>query len=632
MSTPRKSSKPAAGQVDGTQQTEPLVADAATEQTATTVELPEDLTTLDETQLGELHQAAQAEFDSLYEGETAPDVEGLARANELVGIIEDLRAESGRRDEEREQAAAQMAELRHRVHGDDTADTTEVTDESDGGEVSEVVEGEVVDAEPALVADARQGGARTTDRSLVQRGKRTLNGQLRKMAADPGARQLRSGPAFDTSQRKPTVSLQQAAQYAPDPRVPAAVPDGQPLVAAADLESFRVGDALPTAVDIAQAMHDRVRNATLTRGAATRHKVAGLERKHQFSIGDKLDAHEINQVLRAATDQEVLIAAGGWCAPPTTSYDFYNIVCTDGILDLPTVGVPRGSIQFPISPSFNDVMGLDDNPWTWTNADDIDALTNPDTRKPCQRTPCPETDEETLACDGICLTVGNLVDFAWPELVANHVRLLMAAHAHYMNTRRIQALAFGSVAVTPTSLGAGAVAPILSALDLQAWDMRERFRMCSEDILEVVLPRWVIGLIAADISLRQGLSPQDAFVVGLTQFANWLDSRNLRAQFVSDWQIGAAGQLGGATPATQWPTTVQALLYPAGTWVLGEGLRLSLGVIRDSVLNASNDHTAAWMEECTLVARIGHQSRLINIEVCPNGNVHAGSQIDCEIS
>ena len=82
---------------------------------------------------------------------------------------------------------------------------------------------------------------------------------------------------------------------------------------------------------------------------------------------------------------------------------------------------------------------------------------------------------------------------------------------------------------------------------------------------------------------------------------------------MGDWQIRGASQLGNATAMTAWPTTVTAMLYAAGTFVKGNGLTLDLGVVRDSTLNAENDYTAAWSEECHLVARIGHESRQYTI-------------------
>lgn len=615
-------------------------------QTPQPVELPEDLTAQDDDgayqlpdeDLAALHEQAQAEFDALYESGDAPDTAGLTRANELVGIIETLRGEQGRRDEEQQAAADEMAQLRQRVHGDGAGDDDPdgAGEGDDGGgagdDGGEVLEGEVVEPEPepAMVA----GNRRTVpvDRQRLDRGRNSLNHNLRRQGRNPSGATPSGG--FDPSVgRRPTVSLQQAQRFAPNARVP----DGQRreeavLVAAGEIPGHPVGSPLADYGRLADAMSQRVRNVSVGRspnGVATRHPVAYMDRKHAFDLSDKTTPAEINEVLTAATDPQVLTAAGGWCAPPTTSYDFYNVVCEDGLWDGPTVGTPRGSMQWPQSPSFGDIMGLDDNPWTWTNQDDIDTVGSNSPEKPCQRIPCPELDDATLECDGICLTVGNLTDFAWPELVENHTRLLMAAQTHYMNMRKIQALVDGSVAVSPTSLGAGVIAPLLNALDLQAWDMREKYRMCEDAVLETILPRWLIGMVRADLSLRRGLDLAEAFNATMNLLADWLDTRNLRAQFVTDWQIGNAGQLGGAEPATDWPSTVQALLYPPGTWVVGQGMRLNLGVIRDSVLNRTNDHTAAWMEECYLVARIGHESRLVTVDACPNGMTNAGSELLC---
>jgi hypothetical protein len=74
---------------------------------------------------------------------------------------------------------------------------------------------------------------------------------------------------------------------------------------------------------------------------------------------------------------------------------------------------------------------------------------------------------------------------------------------------------------------------------------------------------------------------------------------------------------------TAWPTTVDFLIYAAGTFIHGNGLSLDLGVIRDSVLNETNDHTAAWSEECHLVARVGHESRRYTVPFNVKGSTGA---------
>jgi anaerobic glycerol-3-phosphate dehydrogenase len=102
-------------------------------------------------------------------------------------------------------------------------------------------------------------------------------------------------------------------------------------------------------------------------------------------------------------------------------------------------------------------------------------------------------------------------------------------------------------------------------------------------------------------------------------------SRNVRPQFVSDWQVRATGLPGVATEnLAAWPTTVDFLVYAAGTFLHGTGLQLDLGVIRDSVLNAENDYSAVWAEECHLIAKVGHASRRYTGSFNVGGNVAIG--------
>jgi hypothetical protein len=54
-------------------------------------------------------------------------------------------------------------------------------------------------------------------------------------------------------------------------------------------------------------------------------------------------------------------------------------------------------------------------------------------------------------------------------------------------------------------------------------------------------------------------------------------------------------------------------------------MTLDLGVTRDSVLNAENDHTAAWTEDCRLIAKIGHESRVVTIDTDNAGETGAAN-------
>ncbi len=146
----------------------------------------------------------------------------------------------------------------------------------------------------------------------------------------------------------------------------------------------------------------------------------------------------------------------------------------------------------------------------------------------------------------------------------------------------------------------------------------------TDAIVEMIVPRWVVGAVRADLALRTGVEP--TFDQTITNIISWLDVRNVRAQFVADYQNAV---IGAATAPTAWPTTLDVIMYLPGTWMLGQGMRLDLGIVRDSVLNSTNDFTAAWMEDCYLVAQIGHESLRVTIPVCANGATKLGVNLVC---
>ncbi len=216
---------------------------------------------------------------------------------------------------------------------------------------------------------------------------------------------------------------------------------------------------------------------------------------------------------------------------------------------------------------------------------------------------------------------------AWPELVADFLAKTMIAHYHVMNRRHIDSLIAGSTALPYTGAEVGAIGALLGAVDLNAADIREREGMCDDDVLEVKLPRWAKALFRSDVALRPGET--GAFTITPQELTAWFDNRNLSAQFVADFQTRGVGQVGAATPITAFPDALSFLMYPAGTWLKGNGPRIDLGVIRDSTLNSKNDYTAAWTEEATLIAKIGNTSRYVTVDVCPSGAVGAGTEVTC---
>jgi hypothetical protein len=557
------------------------------------VSFPEDVTSLSDAELANLRDSAVAQFQSLSGGEVTEATMEVLRP--LAAGIKTVR----KTIETRAVAAAKLAA--------EHASMTELVD----GVAAEMASKEHVDEEDgkekeAVTADAvPQGGATTKPR---EKGTRGLNVPLSEVAI----RQPASATGRVIGQRRESV-----------------------LVASADIPDYGVGAKLDDMETLVAAMQSRARGLPILRRGddTTRYPIASLQRSFKHTLGPNATPDQIDQVMKDVTDVDSLVAAGGWCSPSEISYDFYNIVAVDGILDLPTVGINRGGMRWPISPSFGDLVG-NAAMWSWSETQDIAAVTGTaqSGTKTCARVPCPSFNEARLGCDGLCLTVGNLTEDAYPELIANHTRLLFAAHAHKMNAKRILQLYTNSATVTGTfgSAGSGVVSPVLGALELSAIDYREKYAMADGAVLEVVLPRWLRAMMRSDLRKRTRentsmLSMTDAALMAL------FDAIGIRVQWVGDWQTRASGYFGTSTVLTAWPTTVQFMMYSPGTWVMGQGLRLDLGIIRDSILNATNDHTAEWMEECWLIAQIGHESRRGIINICPDGTVGAADLTACDV-
>lgn len=435
--------------------------------------------------------------------------------------------------------------------------------------------------------------------------------------------------------RKLNPTLADAAKVAP--AVPVMRKEAV-LVASADIPNFSAGGKLDNVDTLVAALTSRARSIPITRKGddAPRYTVASMMREHKYALGLDSTPAEVNEVLTAAANPDILIAAGGWCSPSEISYDFYNIVCEDGMLDLPTVGINRGGIRFPTSPSFADVTSSTAL-FRWTETQDIAALTGTaqSGTKTCGRVPCPGFNEERLACDGICLTVGNLTEDAYPEVIANFTRLLFAAHAHKVNRLRIEQLqGFANTAAVSGTFGTtgeGLVAPVLNAIALNAEDYRSRYAMCEDAVLEVLAPKWLRAAMRSDIRRRTGVVTREALAMSDATLMSLFDEENVRVQWVSDYQERTEGFPGVPTTVmTSWPLTVEFLMWAPGTVVLGQGMRLDLGIIRDSILNATNDHTGIWTEDCWLMFKPGHEVRKIVVNICADGTTGAHDLVSCQ--
>jgi len=577
-------------------------------------ELSARLAEMNDAELSELLTKLGDAFDDKYGDGTGLTDEALTELEALGNQIKTAQEVTETRETERQERDRRAAELRNSVRPAADADAQADADENAGD-----------DEQPETSENVREPVAAASDAPLVA-AMHAMSETAQTMQAF-AADYLK--PSTDLNQR---LRLGEIAKYAPDAGVHEERSEAV-LIASADVPGFTQGGRVENIHALAKAMHNRARMLPVSKtGDPNIYPVASLQREFNFTLNENSTPEEMNAVLTAATDVEILTAAGGWCAPSEISYDFFNIVCEDGMIDLPTVGLNRGGVQYPTSPSFGDLVSVPDIVWEWTEQDDIDAADSDSVFKPCVRLECPEFVDRRADCHGFCVTAGNLVDYAYPELVANWLRLVFAIRAKATNAGIIDVLINGggsgdpitpSIAVDHTGLLGATTSALLQSIELSIVDYREKFSMCSDAIMEVVLPRWANAVVRADLANREGI---DVFGVTNGMIADWFNLRGARVQFVGDWQVretGAAGTAtpGGATPLTTWPNTMDYLVFAPGTFVRGNGMSLDLGVTRDSVLNSTNDHTAAWAEDCFAILKPGHESRVVSVALCPSGEI-----------
>lgn len=575
---------------------------------------PADLALLSDAELAELQSKGTAEFERIY-GEDAAEVTGKA-VQDKIAYAQTLRNDLNRisaaiegraltaerlRESERIQSADQMSVIRSQIHG-----------------------------EAVTAPEARPVTAAAVDYQEIARS--TAQGVTTALADMMG----------DRFRRNATASLSATAAVAPAQAAPPA--QRLAVTASIDIPGKAAGGDIVSMEDLGDAFAKKSRAIPISRTGSTEqgHIVATVKNEFEHSVDINTSFEKVgrlvSQMTRPERAEEVLanslVAGGGWCAPSEIRYDFFNIACSDGLIDLPTVGITRGGIQFPVSPSLADAVGSNafggfavtfsnaSVPWLWTEADDEATVTG-SPNKPCMRVPCPTFDEERLDCYGICLTAGNLTNDAYPEATQNTLKLLMTAHERAINARLIALMVANSGAATVIggTVTDSAAPRIYDAVGLAAADYRARYGMCTDDVLEVVLPYWVREVIRADLAWKAGVDTWQA--IPDSEITSFFTARNVRVQWVSDWQVRGASQFGNATPMTAWPTTVNFMIYAAGTFLHGQGMTLDLGVIRDSVLNAENDYTAAWSEECHLIAMVGHASRQYTVGFNVKGSTGA---------
>ena len=528
---------------------------------------PESFADLDDVALGALRDAAIAEGTALVNAETFSDSDAT-RAVELADGVDRIDAEVALRAE----ADAALAAKRDAVAAKFGAKTEPVT-EAPAVE-DEVLEGVIVE-EPVVAAAAPKPNGRTITRRA-------------------------EAPVLPTG-GNPTRAI----------------------VAAAGVPGFRGGETIEMR-DVIPAMMSRFQSYK-----GVQHAQDLLFQLKLPDLPESLMAtrQNFNEVVQRAVDESRLvnpetgetglIATGGWCAPAPQEFDICILAGLDGLLDLPTVGMPRGSLSYFRHLPFSDISAQLAAGFDCYTPTELEA--EPPLEKPCVEIDCPTPVTAELDACSLCIRAGLLQMKAFPEYVAAWMDLAMIAYARFLNARKINQLIANITADSgaPTLMPGtfGSIQALLGAIRLAALDLRAFHGMTQERVLEVVLPWWIHDVLAVDKSRRQ-FNSEDAYTEA--DFRRDLADVNVRVQFVKDW-VGQDGGFGGATPATDWPGSVNFLIYPAGAYVEAREDIINVSTLQDTALLTTNRVQLLFIETGTTVIPACGTGRQYVVEICPSG-------------
>ena len=397
------------------------------------------------------------------------------------------------------------------------------------------------------------------------------------------------------------------------------------LTASADVPGFAAGSGLDDLDHVGKAMLSRMdalpkHRIGGQRGVQNRHAVAQIDLSTARTDGlTQLNYGRDDMALLNAARREArlpggsLVAAGGWCAPSETLYDLCQIATTEGLIDLPSIQINRGGINYTSGPNFAQIF--EDVGFCLTEQEVIDGEL-----KTCIEVDCPEFIDVRMDACGLCIRAGILTNVGYPEYVRSYIENALIAHQHKMSKRAIDKILADS-----TPLDASGAFPTtidsLGELEMVAQYQRQAWRMSYNESMEILLPFWYKTVVRADLARRGGV---DLINVSDTQIERYFADRMLHPQWL--YNLFPLTNEGGEVAP---PATIEVPMYPAGTWIHGTTDVISLDAVYDSQSLLSNTYTALFAEEGWLLAQMCYESVKVTINTCATGQTGAADLTDC---
>lgn len=580
-----------------------------------------DLIALVERWVGRTTEGAEAltddELTSLYDSLTAlanDDEAGVGLLIAAADVVDEIRTEQNARAEAEAEAEAARNEAINRLRGeasdDDEGDDDEPTVTEPGAD-DDVPDG----SEPAPSETETPGVVDPADRPVV------------------GADEAEPVTADARSQRAPLHAIarrQPPAHQPPEPDRERAM-----LQFAADVPGVSAGQRVAAdrrgLMQLSEAMQRRYESFRRSRGGVvdgedfivvgTLSGVIPEDRRLTDGDGALLAplqmARIVERVMAREGIAEAITAAGGLCAPLMPYYGVETLGDTGRpVADeaMVTFGAARGGIVSfapPVLP--NTAYGVD----IWTMDDDEQAASDPNKVKTIATVTCGTPRESKIRAITARLQFGEIISRTFGEWTQAWSDLQAVQYARVAEQTLLADIKAGSTKPNTLTTKVSATRDVLNFLNRAAWGMRSRHRELRTFPFRVILPEIFLAVMAEDIAnAMPGVSIDDNLAVALTRINAWFTSRNLNVTWSPDMSV-----IGAQAPTTvlaELPPTIEAAIYPEGTWLRLDAGEIDYGVVRDvSTIQQNNFQTFA--EGFEAGHKLGAESLWLTMNVCPSG-------------
>lgn len=405
------------------------------------------------------------------------------------------------------------------------------------------------------------------------------------------------------------------------PATPASPTAHSRITAPAEVSGFSAGQEMSIA-DMGRAAWDRLSAIRNARGGAT-FNFATIHADYGDAPTLGRDAAENSRIIAeynaerlAEIQADGIIAAGGWCGPTEP----YRGIAGLGSADRPIkaglggFNVTRGGVRYMTPPRLSQIVtdASGGAVTTHTAANDEASVT-----KTTQRITCGVENEVDLDSIVVQLTAGNFLDRSYPEWIARWIELAAIAQARVAERKILATIDANSTTMT-SAQEYGAIRDVLNAISRAAVGLRSRHRELWDFPLQVILPDFVITAFQQDYSFALNADPENQHSLAKEAIERWFAVRNISVIWTPDAYVFPTETATNPKYIVDYPETVDARLFPAGSFQFLDGGSLDLGVTRDNTSNAANDFSI-FAEDFEQTIFTGVVAYKVISTICANG-------------